>query len=102
MNAADSNKLYSPSTIDKLFESESESWSGEAPQSWIYSLDNQSADPYYRDHEARSWKCQRPKVSMGLNDVKDKFGNWIDEKYRKGKPDDYFKDLFEMAADYGF
>jgi hypothetical protein len=39
---------------------------------------------------------------MGLNDVKDKFGNWIDGKYREGKPEDYFKNLFEMANDYGY
>ena len=39
---------------------------------------------------------------MGLNDVKDKFGNWIDGKYREGKPTDYFKNLFEIANDYGF
>lgn len=88
-----------------MFESEPESWSSDpkAPKSWIYSMNHPFADPYFSDKEQKSFRCEvMPRVKMGLDDVKDKFGNWVDEKYREGKPKDYFKDLFEIAADYGF
>ena len=88
--------LFKPSQIDAIFETESESWSSDpkAPLSWVYSLDkSDSADPYYKDREAKSWKCERPRVQGIATKVKDKLGNWIDKKYREGKPDGYFKNL---------
>ena len=31
-----------------------------------------------------------------------KFNRWVEERSNENKPDDYFKDFFELTGDFGF